>query len=239
METSQTNVSQIIPTKFKVKLIGKSYVGKTTFINKINNPDFSEPYEKSNNPIYKINFRYKYKTDIFYFEEDPEINLEKLNMPVEFIPSKHNHIALLFIFDLTEKESFDYILKLYGKIYSASHYKNILKILIGNKNDLNEKLRQVRKDEIDKAAKELNAEYFEISSKKTDDIYKIISRVYLKVKDTVRANEYSYGLTNDSAYFLDKEKIMPNYYEIVIMGDRDSGKNSLKNKFLYDCQKKT
>ena len=238
METSQPNASQITLTKFKVKLIGKSYVGKTTFINKINSPDFSAPYEKSKNPLYKINFRYKYKTDIFYFEEDPEINLEKQNMPVEFIPSKHNHIALLFIFDLTEKESFDYILKLYGKIYSASHYKNILKILIGNKNDLNEKLRQVRKDEIDKAAKELNAEYFEISSKKTDDIYKIISHVYLKVKDTVRANEYSYGLTNDSAYFLDKEKIMPNYYEIVIMGDRDSGKNSLKNKFLYDCAEK-
>ena len=238
METSQPNASQITLTKFKVKLIGKSYVGKTTFINKINSPDFSVPYEKSKNPLYKINFRYKYKTDIFYFEEDSEINLEKQNMPVEFIPSKHNHIALLFIFDLTEKESFDYILKLYGKIYSASHYKNILKILIGNKNDLNEKLRQVRKDDINKAAKELNAEYFEISSKKTDDIYKIISHVYLKVKDTVRANEYSYGLTNDSAYFLDKEKIMPNYYEIVIMGDRDSGKNSLKNKFLYDCAEK-
>ena len=238
METSQPNAAQITSTKFKVKLIGKSYVGKTTFINKINSPDFSVPYEKSKNPLYKINFRYKYKTDIFYFEEDPEINLEKQNMPVEFIPSKHNHIALLFIFDLTEKESFDYILKLYGKIYSASHYKNILKILIGNKNDLNEKLRQVRKDDINKAAKELNAEYFEISSKKTDDIYKIISHVYLKVKDTVRANEYSYGLTNDSAYFLDKEKIMPNYYEIVIMGDRDSGKNSLKNKFLYDCAEK-
>ena len=238
METSQPNAAQITSNKFKVKLIGKSYVGKTTFINKINSPYFSVPYEKSKNPLYKINFRYKYKTDIFYFEEEPEINLEKQNMPVEFIPSKHNHIALLFIFDLTEKESFDYILKLYGKIYSASHYKNILKILIGNKNDLNEKLRQVRKDDINKAAKELNAEYFEISSKKTDDIYKIISHVYLKVKDTVRANEYSYGLTNDSAYFLDKEKIMPNYYEIVIMGDRDSGKNSLKNKFLYDCAEK-
>ena len=238
METSQTNVSQIIPTKFKVKLIGKSYVGKTTFINKINNPDFSEPYEKSNNPLYKINFRYKYKTDIFYFEEEPEINLDKQNIPVEFIPSKHNHIALLFIFDLTEKESFDYILKLFEKIYSASPYKNILKILIGNKNDLDEKLRQVSKEDIDKATKELNVEYFEISSKKTDDIYKIISHVYLKVKDNVRANEYSYGLTNDGAYFLDKEKLMPNYYEIVIMGDRDSGKNSLKNKFLYDCAEK-
>ena len=239
METSTNNSIPTNPTKFKVKLIGKSYVGKTTFINKINNPDFSLPYEKSKSPIYKINFKYKYKTDIFYFEEESEINLDRPTIPIEFIPSKHNHIALLFIFDLTEKESFNYILKSYEKIYSASPFKNILKILIGNKNDLNEKLREVNKDDIDKAAKLLSAEYFEISSKKTDDIYNIISHIYLKVRDTVRANEYSYGLTYDGAYFLDKEKLMPNYYEIIIMGDRDSGKNSLKNKFLYDCSEKS
>ena len=48
METSQNNKAQSPPNKFKVKLIGKSYVGKTTFINKINNPNFSMDYEKSN-----------------------------------------------------------------------------------------------------------------------------------------------------------------------------------------------
>ncbi len=239
METSKNKAIQINLNKFKVKLIGKSYVGKTTFINRINNPDFSIPYEKSKNPSYQINFKYKYKTDIFYFEEESEINLNRPTVPFEFIPSKHNYIALLFIFDLTEKESFDYILKSYEKIYSATPFKNILKILIGNKNDLNEKLREVNKDDIDKATKLLSAEYFEISSKKTDDIYKIISHVYLKVKDTVRSNEYSYGLTNEGAYFLEKEKLVPNYYEIIIMGDRDSGKNSLKNKFLYDCSEKS
>ena len=239
MEASKNNAIQTNPTKFKVKLIGKSFVGKTTFINKINSPDFSLPYEKSKNPSYKINFKYKYKTDIFYFEEESEINLDKPTISFESILSKQNYIALLFIFDLSEKESFDYILKSYEKIYSNTPFKNILKILIGNKNDLNEKLRVVNKDDIDKATKLLSAEYFEISSRKTDDIYKIISHVYLKVKDTIRSNEYSYGLTNDSAYFLNKEKLMPNYYEIIIMGDRDSGKNSLKNKFLYDCAEKS
>jgi GTPase SAR1 family protein len=238
MEASKNNAIQTNPTKFKVKLIGKSFVGKTTFINKINNPDFSLPYEKSKNPSYKINFKYKYKTDIFYFEEESEINLDKPTISFESILSKQNYIALLFIFDLSEKESFDYILKSYEKIYSNTPFKNILKILIGNKNDLNEKLRVVNKDDIDKATKLLSAEYFEISSRKTDDIYKIISHVYLKVKDTVRSNEYSYGLTNEGAYFLEKEKLVPNYYEIIIMGDRDSGKNSLKNKFLYDCSEK-
>ena len=57
METTKNNAIQINLNKFKVKLIGKSYVGKTTFINRINNPDFSIPYEKSKNPSYKINFK--------------------------------------------------------------------------------------------------------------------------------------------------------------------------------------
>ena len=238
MESSRNSKSQILPNKFKVKLIGKSYVGKTTFINKINDPDFSLPYEKSKFTSYKINFKYEYKTDIFYFEEDPEINLDKSNINYELIPLKNDYIALIFIFDLTEKESFDYLLKSYEKIYSSNPYQNVLKILIGNKNDLNEKLRQVNKENIDKAVKDLNAQYFEISSKKAEDAYKIVSEIYLKVKNTIRLNEYTLGLTNNDAYFLEKEKLMPNYYEVVIMGDRDSGKNSLKNKFLYDCSEK-
>ena len=48
MELSQNNPNNIYPNKFKIKVIGKSYVGKTTFINKINNPNFADDYEKSN-----------------------------------------------------------------------------------------------------------------------------------------------------------------------------------------------
>ena len=59
------------------------------------------------------------------------------------------------------------------------------------------------------------------------------------MKSIVRINEYFYGTDHDTAYFIDKEKLMPNYYEIIIIGDRDTGKNCLKNKFLYDCCEKT
>ena len=67
------------PHKFKIKLIGKSYIGKTSFINGINSNKFSISHEKSNLPInYKVNFFYKYKIDAFYFEEEPEINFNYL-----------------------------------------------------------------------------------------------------------------------------------------------------------------
>ena len=240
METSKNNTAESNLNKFKVKLIGKSYVGKTTFINKINNPDFAIPYEKTNfSTNYQINFKYKYKTDIFYFVEEPEIKFDKSIFSFDYIPNKNDYIALLFMFDITEKESFEYIKNAYKNIYSANVYENVIKIIIGNKNDLDGKLKQVNKEEIDQAIKQLNAEYFEISSKKTDDVYNIISQIYTKMKRIVKKNEYSYGIENDSSYFIDKEKLIPNYYEIIIIGDRDSGKNCLKNKFLYDCCEKT
>ena len=240
METSKNSTTQANPNKFKVKLIGKSYVGKTTFINKINNPDFANAYEKTNfSTNYQINFKFKYKTDIFYFEEEPEINFERSIFSLDYIPTKNDYIALLFMFDITEKESLEYISKAYKNIYSANPYQNVIKILIGNKNDLDGKLKQVNKEDIDQDIKQLNAEYFEISSKKTDDVYNIISQIYTKMKNIVRKNEYSYGTEHDSAYFIDKEKLIPNYYEIIIIGDRDTGKNCLKNKFLYDCCEKT
>ena len=112
MEISQNNQTQTPPNKFKVKLIGKSYVGKTTFINKINNPDFAMDYEKSNILTnYKINFKYNYKTDIFYFEEEPEICFDNSIFYFDYIPGKNDYVALIFMFDANDKDSFDYILK--------------------------------------------------------------------------------------------------------------------------------
>ena len=239
METNQNSQSQSPPFKFKVKLIGKSYVGKTTFINKVNNPNFAKDYEKSLIATnYKIHFKYDYKTDIFYFEEEPEIKFDNSIFSLDYIQGKNDYIALLFMFDVNEKESFDYIQKVYDKIYSGNPYMNALKIIISNKNDLDKKLRQVNKEDINKAVKQSGALFFEISSQNSEQVYSILSHIYTKMKSIVRINEYFYGTDHDIAYFIDKEKLMPNYYEIVIMGDRDTGKNCLKNKFLYDCSEK-
>ena len=78
MEKNKTNPSGI-PKKFKIKLIGKSYVGKTSFINSINSNKYSITHENFNLPInYKITFNYKYKSEPFYFEEEPEIDFSQL-----------------------------------------------------------------------------------------------------------------------------------------------------------------
>ena len=246
MDNSKNPQGQFLPNKFKVKIIGKTYVGKTTFINSVNNPKFNIQYEKSNiNTNYKINFKHKYKTDAFFFEEEPELNFEKTNnMGIsssnfsDKVTNKNQYLALIFLFDVTDRESFDYILKSFDKIYSGNIYLNVLKIIVSNKNDLEDKLKQVKKEDIDIAIKKFDGQFFEISSKNSEQIYDIIHKIYIKMRDIVRVNEYFYGTDYDSLYFTEKEKLMPNYYGILILGDRDTGKNSLKNKFLYDCSEK-
>ena len=239
MELIQNNPNNIYPNKFKIKVIGKSYVGKTTFINKINNPNFADDYEKSNILTnYKINFKYEYKKDIFYFEEEPELYFDDSIFSIISIPNQNYYSALLFMFDLNEKESFDYILKSYEKIYSTKIFSSCLKVVVGNKNDLDQKLRQVNKEDVDNFVKKIKAMYFEISSKNAEQVYNILAKIYTTNKHLIRINQYNYGIANDNAYFIEKEKLMPNYYEIIITGDRDSGKNCLKNKFLYDVGEK-
>ena len=239
MELIQNNPNNIYPNKFKIKVIGKSYVGKTTFINRINNPNFADDYEKSNILTnYKINFKYEYKKDIFYFEEEPELYFDDSIFSIISIPNQNYYSALLFMFDLNEKESFDYILKSYEKIYSTKIFSSCLKVVVGNKNDLDQKLRQVNKEDVDNFVKKIKAMYFEISSKNAEQVYNILAKIYTTNKHLIRINQYNYGIANDNAYFIEKEKLMPNYYEIIITGDRDSGKNCLKNKFLYDVGEK-
>ena len=241
-----SNISTLAPHKFKIRLIGKSFVGKTSFINAINSNKNILNYEKANIPIsYKANFYYKYKTDIFYFEEEPEINFNYtpiigISPPFYSNPSnmKVDYIALLFMYDVTDKESFDYIIKSLKTSYSSNIYSNIMKIIISNKNDVDDKLKLVKLDDIQNIVKPLGVQIFEISCKDSKQVNDTIYKVYKKMNDVIKINEYFHGIDHELAYFNEKEKLMPNYYEICIIGDKDSGKDCLKNKFLYDsCEK--
>ena len=234
------------PHKFKIKLIGKSYVGKTSFIKGINNNKYSISHEKANAPSnYKVNFYYKYKSEIFYFEEEPEVNYNYMSnigiSPPFYVKQpniKTDFIALFFIYDVSEQESFDYIMKSIKTFYSSSYYSNIIKVIISNKNDLDEKLKQVKLDTVQNIIKPLGIQLFEISCRDTKQINDTIYKVYKKMKNIVKINEYFHGIDNEIPSFIEKEKLMPNYYEICIFGDKDSGKDCLKNKFLYDCCEK-
>ena len=58
------------------------------------------------------------------------------------------------------------------------------------------------------------------------------------MKDIVKINEYFYGIDHGIPGFIEKENLILNYYEVCIFEDKDSGKDCLINKFLYDGVKK-
>ena len=147
-------------------------------------------------------------------------------------------MAFLFIFDISEEESLDYITKSLTSIYSNSIYNNVMKVLIGNKNDLDEKLKQVKKEDIEKISQAFGMTYFQISTRHPQQVYDVVYNIYTKMKETVKTNEYNDGVENGLYTALEKERLIPNYYEICIVGEKDSGKDCLKNKFLYDCCEK-
>ena len=234
-----------IPHKFKIKIVGKSYVGKTSFIKSINNNQYSLSHKKLDIPInYKLNFHHKYKDDIFFFEEEPEIDADYfpdigISPPFYTKPTNTSidYVALLFMFDVSDKESFDYIEKSLKTTYSNSCYLNIMKIIVSNKNDLDEKLKQVKTEDIQRLIKIYNLHFFKISCRDTKQVNDLIYKIYDKMKEIVKFNEYYNGIEN--CINIDKENLIPNYYEICILGDSNSGKDSLKNKILYDCCEKS
>ena len=235
-----------VPNKFKVKLIGKSYVGKTSFINAINNNTNPMPHEDFIFPKnYKIAFYTSYKIEHFYFEEEPEVDFSCLlnvgiTAPFYIKPTSNSndYAAFFFMIDVSDIESLEYISQSLKLLYSNNLYSKVMKIIISNKNDLEEKLKQIKSEDVQKLANSFNLPYFEISTRDQKQVYDIVNQVYTKMRETVRINEYYVGIENGLSANVEKEKLVPNYYEICILGDKDSGKDCLKNKFLYDCCEK-
>ena len=213
-------------------------------INTINNAMLNFSYEKSNLPInYIVNFFHQYKTDIFHFEEEPENSYKNesgISPPFYFSKNdgKDEYIALFFIYDVSEKDSFDYILEKIKNIYTKGSYSKITKFIISTKNDLDPKLKQVTPEYVKNEIKPFDIQFYEFSRGDSKLINDIINIAYENSKDFIRKNEYFHKIEQGISCFIEKEKLMPNYYEICILGGKDSGKDCFKNKFLYDCCEK-
>ena len=143
----------------KILLVGDSSVGKSSILSKYIDDIFEE------NRISTIGVEYKVKSLI--------INERKINLRIwdssgqdKFRSITQNFFrnadGILFIFDLTEKNSFEGVKQ--WLIDSESFDLKIKKILAGNKVDLIEK-RIVEKEIIDKLVEKMKLKYYEMSAK--------------------------------------------------------------------------
>jgi len=179
-EISQSNSINISVSvnaiRYKIIFVGDAGVGKTTIINRINDNEFQSAYDATIGVDFwpkKINFR------------GNEITLQIWDTAGQeryrgLIPSYVRNSSIVFIvFDITNRKTFESIPKWIELIKSIE--KNIL-VLIGNKDDLEEK-REVEEKEGKELAKKNEIAYYELSAKNynNNDIKKIFFNTVIEL----------------------------------------------------------
>jgi len=88
--------------------------------------------------------------------------------------------AIVLIFDLTRKNTFDSIPKWHEDLVNSLNKRDLITILCGNKNDLEDK-RMVSRAQGDKLAKQYNMEYLETSALTGENINETFYKIARKV----------------------------------------------------------
>ena len=176
-QSNSINISvSVNAIRYKIIFVGDAGVGKTTIINRINDNKFQSAYDATIGVDFwpkKINFR------------GNEITLQIWDTAGQeryrgLIPSYVRNSSIVFIvFDITNRKTFESIPKWIELIKSIE--KNIL-VLIGNKDDLEEK-REVEEKEGNELAKKNEIAYYELSAKKdnNNDIKKIFFNTVIEL----------------------------------------------------------
>ena len=160
----------------KILLVGDTSVGKTSILSKYIDDIFEE------NHISTIGVEYKVKS-LFVNERKIKLCIWDSSGQDRFRSITQsffrNADGILFIFDLTEKNTFEGVKQ--WLIDSESYDLNIKKILVGNKVDLIEK-RKVEKEIIDNFVNRMQLKYYEMSAKdgtNVDNVFRELAEMIL------------------------------------------------------------
>ncbi len=180
---------------FKFTLLGMNGAGKTSFIDRY----VEDIFHQETWPVKGIDFRIKI-IDI----ENKHIKLqlwepEPCCRRGEHIPYSYEirgaH-GLIFIYDLTDKESFTFIQNIINKykLIDKKMLKHVFKILVGNKYDKSGKC--VSEEDVRNLCNENNMVFFEASAKNNINVNNVFELMTRRVLDNINKNHsYTKGLS--------------------------------------------
>ena len=171
---------------FRICLLGDAGVGKTSILTRFCDNTFKESY---NNTI-GVDFRLvtlKYKDIISKLHIWDTAGQERFrSLTLNYL---HNSHGFLFIFDITNKDSFDNIVNWINLSFD-NNKNSVINFLIGNKCDQNSS-RKVEESEAQQFAKEKDLIYLETSAKSDENIQKLFYYCVYKLIKYYDKNDYS------------------------------------------------
>ena len=171
---------------FRICLLGDAGVGKTSILTRFCDNTFKESY---NNTI-GVDFRLvtlKYKDIISKVHIWDTAGQERFrSLTLNYL---HNSHGFLFIFDITNKDSFDNIVNWINLSFD-NNKNSVINFLIGNKCDQNSS-RKVEESEAQQFAKEKDLIYLETSAKSDENIQKLFYYCVYKLIKYYDKNDYS------------------------------------------------
>ena len=178
---------------FKVVLVGDSFVGKTNMMSKYLKNEFHEDS--------KATVGVEFGSKQFLVDGHPikaQIWDTAGTERYKAITSAYYKGAkgAFVVYDITKKDTFKSVDKWVSDLTSAAS-QNIIIMVVGNKNDLEEQ-RQVSKEEGENKARELNVAFLETSALTGDNLDKafeiMMNEMYNKNKEAIESGENPDGI---------------------------------------------
>ena len=170
---------------FRICLLGDSGVGKTSVLTRFCDNSFKENYNSTLGVDFRI-VTLKYKDIISKLNIWDTAGQERFkSLAVNYL---HNSHVFIFVFDLTNKESFENIISWINLSFDTNK-NSIINFLIGNKCDRDSD-RKVQQSEAELLAKEKNLHYLETSAKSDENIQKLFYYINYKLIKYYDKNDY-------------------------------------------------
>ena len=179
-------LSQDYDLLFKILLIGNSSVGKSSILLRFSDDTFQDTF------LPTIGVDFKIRT---FDQGDNTIKMQIWDTAgqerFKTITASYFKGAngVILVFDITEKNTFTEIESWLAEVEKNSTDKNIVKLLVGNKIDL-EHARQVTTDEAVEFAKDHGMTYIETSAKNAINIEKAFTTIAAEIKNRLVKDGY-------------------------------------------------
>ena len=175
----EQGAKQPIEEKLDIYLIGMNEVGKTSFISQFIGGKLPEQYQHTESLNSKGKEEtIKEKKYMIYLHEFPT-NFD--NNVIRVLKCE----GIIFMFDITNKDSFDYISQ-WIDWFQLGDIEDASLILLGNKKDIENK-EKINKYDIEKLTEKIKIPFSEISCNKEKDVKNALHMLIEKIEEDRKA----------------------------------------------------